>query len=115
MLDEGDLVKADLEPVRGSEQGGYRPCLVITDRVFHETRSTAIICPITTNVSPWPTKIMLPDGLPISGAVLCEQLRLVSRSDRGFKYAGRVPFATLRDVRRVINDLLRISDTLATG
>ena len=108
MTNEGDVVVVDLNPVRGSEQGGMRPCLVLTDEAFHAIRSTAIVCPITSNTSPWPTKFVLPEGLAVSGAVLCEQLRLVSRYERGFRKIGSVPEEVLVAVRRILGDLLHI-------
>jgi len=110
MLDEGDLVMVDFEPLRGSEQGGARPAIVLTDRAFHETRSTAIVCPITNNLSPWPTKVLLPEDLPVRGAILCEQVRAVSRAGRGFRPLGQVPVTVLEQVRRVIGDVLHILD-----
>jgi mRNA interferase MazF len=109
MLREGDLVRLDFDPVRGNEQGGERPALVLTSASFHATRNTAIVCPITRNLAPWPTKVVLPEGLPITGAVLVEQLRLISRAERGLAQIGRVPFETLQAVRRVLAVLLQIS------
>ena len=111
MLDEGDIVWVDFDPVRGREQGGVRPALVLTPAIFHEKRSTAIVCPITGNTAPWPTKVMLPDGIGVSGAVLAEQIRVVDRTNRGFRKVGTAPRATLYQVRRIIGDLLQINDT----
>jgi mRNA interferase MazF len=108
MLNEGDLVWVDLTPSRGREQGGMRPALVLTDDLFHATRETAIVCPITRNVAPWPTKVMLPEGSPIEGAILVEQIRMVDRASRGFRKVGSVPPQILGDVRKVLEDLLKI-------
>lgn len=107
-LEEGDLVWVDLTPSRGREQGGMRPALVLTDDYFHSTRETAIVCPITRNVSPWPTKVILPAGLPVSGAVLVEQIRLVDRATRGFRKLGSAPPEVLQSVREKLADLLKI-------
>jgi mRNA interferase MazF len=108
MLTEGDLVWVDFTPSRGREQGGMRPALVVTDAYFHATRETAIVCPITRNVSPWPTKVILPAGLPVSGAVLVEQIRLVDRATRGFRKLGSAPPEVLEAVREKLADLLKI-------
>ncbi|MEM0986112.1 MAG: type II toxin-antitoxin system PemK/MazF family toxin [Pseudomonadota bacterium] len=108
MVNEGDLAWIDFSPVRGSEQGGWRPSIVLTDEAFHTVRSTAIVCPITRNMDPWPTKYPLPQGLVVSGAVLCEQIRLVSRDERGFKRISSAPRPVLEGVRRILGDLLHI-------
>lgn len=109
-LDEGDLVWVDLTPSRGREQGGMRPALVLTDALFHSTRETAIVCPITRNLSPWPTKVVLPDGLAIAGAVLVEQIRLVDRASRGFRKVGTAPSHVLEAVREKLAELLKIGE-----
>jgi mRNA interferase MazF len=43
----GDIVWADLAPVRGHEQGGLRPVLVLSHDVFNERSGTIIALAIT--------------------------------------------------------------------
>ncbi len=43
----GDVVWADLNPVRGHEQGGLRPVVVISEDVFNATSGTVIAMAIT--------------------------------------------------------------------
>ncbi len=105
----GDIVWVDLDPVRGTEQAGKRPALVITSRLFHAHSRRAIICPITTNREPWPTKVLLPDGLQVQGAILIDQIRTLDRQSRGFRPAGRVPAHVLGEVRARLAELIGIS------
>jgi len=107
-IDAGDILYAELDPVLGREQGGRRPALVLTSADFHAARETAVICPITSNTADWPTKVLLPDGLDVKGAVLVEQIRTVHRESRLFGYAGRVPPSVMRDVHSVLVDMLKI-------
>jgi mRNA interferase MazF len=81
---------------------------VLTDREFHKRNDTAIICPITSNTKPWPTKIVLPEGLAVSGAILVDQVRSLDRSARGFRSVGRVPDPVLDEVRGRLAALLGI-------
>ncbi|KQP25105.1 hypothetical protein ASF27_09120 [Methylobacterium sp. Leaf102] len=104
--DARDLVWVDLRPTLGREQSGVRPALVLTNRGFHQRNATAIICAVTSNVAPWPTKVILPDGLAVSGAVLCDQIRCVDRTMRGFRPIGKVPADVLKDVRGTVANLL---------
>jgi mRNA interferase MazF len=108
LLQAGDLVWVDLRPTRGREQDGVRPAVVLTDREFHKRNDTAIVCPITSNTKPWPTKIILPDGLAVRGAVLIDQIRSLDRSARGFRSIGRVPDEILDEVRGRLAALLGI-------
>jgi mRNA interferase MazF len=107
--DAGDIVWVDLDPVRGTEQAGKRPALVLTSRPFHENSRRAIICPITSNRAPWPTKVLLPDGLQIKGAILVDQIRSLDRRTQGFRPAGRVPEYVLEEVRARLKELIGIS------
>jgi mRNA interferase MazF len=97
--DAGDVVWADFKPVRGSEQAGSRPALVLSTRLMHQATRVAIICPVTNNLHPWPTKVFLPDGLLVKGAILADQIRSVDRVARGFRFIDRVPQEILNEVR----------------
>jgi mRNA interferase MazF len=43
----GDIVWADLNPVRGREQAGLRPVLILSEDVFNEHSGTVIVVAIT--------------------------------------------------------------------
>lgn len=43
----GDIYHADLDPVFGSEQGGYRPVLVIQNNIGNKYSPTVIVAAIT--------------------------------------------------------------------
>jgi mRNA-degrading endonuclease toxin of MazEF toxin-antitoxin module len=107
-LQAGDLVWVDLMPVRGREQSGVRPAIVLTDNEYHRRNETAIICPITSNTSPWPTKVILPEGLAAEGAILVDQIRSVDRSVRGFRRMGNVPEQVLAEVRKLLAVVLGV-------
>lgn len=106
--DAGDIVWVDLDPIRGTEQAGIRPALVLTTRQFHAHSRRALVCPITSNREPWPTKVSLPDGLQITGAILVDQVRTLDRQSRGFRPVGRVPDQVLEEVRARLAELVGI-------
>lgn len=105
---EGDLVWVDFDPVKGSEQSGIRPAIVISSARFNAETHRSIVCPITRNVDPWPTKVFLPEGLPVGGAVLTDQVRSLDRRGRGFRLVGRAPESTLREVRETLAAIVGI-------
>jgi len=43
----GDICWADLNPVIGSEQGGFRPVLILSHDIFNERSGTVIAMAIT--------------------------------------------------------------------
>jgi len=107
-LQAGDVVWVDLNPIRGSEQGGVRPALIISSGRTHLYSSRSIVCPITSNLAPWPTKVSLPDGMKTKGAVLADQIRAVHRAERGFRFIERAPEDVLADVRAILREILGI-------
>lgn len=106
MLAEGDIVWVDFDPVRGTEQSGARPAIVVSVEAFNTQSHRAIVCPITKNMSPWPTKVFLPKNFVIKGAILTDQIRSVDRHQRGFRKVAKAPDAILSNVRDQISALL---------
>jgi mRNA interferase MazF len=43
----GDIIWADLNPIRGNEQAGHRPVLIISEDIFNEHSGTVIALAIT--------------------------------------------------------------------
>jgi len=48
---QGDIFLADLNPIRGHEQAGFRPVLVLQNNTLNHNLNTVIVVPITTNMS----------------------------------------------------------------
>lgn len=105
-LAPGDLVLVELGPVRGSEEDGRRPALVVSVENVHRLTKRAIVCPITSNVDPWPSKVFLPPGLAAGGAVLTDQIRAIDRSERILRRLGSVPGHVLVEAKDQIAILL---------
>src|SRR5258705_8719378 len=86
--DTGDLIWTDFDPTKGREQAGRRPALVVSPAAFTENTGLAVVCPITSRVRPFPTSIVLPRGLPITGEVLTSHIRSIDTEARPVRYAG---------------------------
>jgi mRNA interferase MazF len=108
-LTAGDVVWADFDPIRGSEQGGARPAIVLTSLEFHQVSAKAVVCPVTRNPGLWPTKIRLPETMKTQGFVLADQIRTLHRSERGFRFIEHAPDEVLADVRAIVGSILGIS------
>ena len=55
MIHRGEIYYADLSPVVGSEQGGYRPVIVLQNNKGNRYSTTVIIAPISSRLTknPW--------------------------------------------------------------
>ena len=93
----------------GHEQAGDRPALVISPRRYHERSKLAAVCPITSNTQPWPWKVMLPDGLAATGAVLVDRVRSIDRGARRLRLVGHAPEAVVAEVQARLAALFGIA------
>ncbi|HSN66326.1 MAG TPA: type II toxin-antitoxin system PemK/MazF family toxin [Fusibacter sp.] len=84
-IKRGDVFFADLSPVRGSEQGGQRPVLIIQNNIGNKYSPTVIIAAITAKIA----KAKLPThvevgasqvGLLKDSVVLLEQVRTIDKT-----------------------------------
>lgn len=106
----GDLFYADLDPVRGSEQGGTRPVLAVQNDVGNKYSPTVIIASITSQTA----KAKLPTHVPIesserygiskSSIILLEQIRTIDK-ERLQEKIGSLD----KDAMRKVDDAIKIS------
>jgi len=107
--DAGDLGWTDCDPTMGREQAGRRPALVVSPAAFLLNTGFVIVCPITTRVRPFPTSVVLPDGLPVSGEILLSHLRSLDARARPIRPVGAsVPAEIARLVRAKLAALITI-------
>jgi mRNA interferase MazF len=105
----GDLIWTDFDPTRGREQAGRRPALVLSSAFFTQNTGLAVVCPITSRVRPFPTSVVLPAGLPISGEILTSHIRSIDTTARPIRYAGAaVPQEIAQMVRAKLDAFITI-------
>ena len=94
-IKRGDIFYADLNPVVGSEQGGTRPVLIISNDIGNRHSPTVIVAAITSRVH---TKAKLPtqtavndfEGLDKDSIILLEQIRTIDKQ-RLKQHMGMMP------------------------
>jgi mRNA interferase MazF len=107
--DTGDLIWTDFDPARGREQAGRRPALVVSPAVFTENTNLTVVCPITSRVRPFPTSVVLPPNLPVSGEILISHIRSVDIEAHPIRYAGgAIPPETAQLVRAKLDTFITI-------
>lgn len=107
-LAPGVVAWATLEPVRGREQGGHRPVLVIASTGYLDAvTSLVIILPISTVDRGWPNHIAVdgPSGLDRPSWIMSEQPRTLSR-ERITGIAGHVSKRCLNATQVWLEDFL---------
>lgn len=74
----GDVVWITLNPQSGHEQAGRRPAVVLSPGIYNEKVELAILCPVTNQIKGYPFEVLMPDGLPVSGVILADQIKSVN-------------------------------------
>lgn len=99
----GDIAIVDLDPTRGSEQRGTRPCLVVQNDVGNENAPTTIVVPFTTSFDDrlYPFEVLIEadeSALEEDSVALCSQIRTISIAERITDVVGSIPDDRLSDV-----------------
>lgn len=110
VMRRGEIYHADLNPVFGSEQGGYRPVLIIQNNRGNQHSPTVIVAAITSQ-----PKTKLPTHVPINGIrglekesfVLLEQIRTVDKR-RLDDYVGRLNRDQMNKVEKALRTSMEI-------
>jgi mRNA interferase MazF len=111
-LDVGDLHWAELDGYRGTEQGGRRPVLIVSESFYNLRSNRVIVCPVSSRARGWKTEVALPERFPVSGVILTDQIRALDRSARLFDFIAALPGPQLRTVRHVLGLILGIHGNL---
>jgi len=104
----GEIRWADLNPVRGREQGGKRPVVIISQDVFNERSGTVIVMAITSQPqrAGFPLSFELsPAALPKQSWVKISQIRTVSVERIG-EVLDKVPPEQMEKLVEGLNEII---------
>ncbi|MBN2548357.1 MAG: endoribonuclease MazF [Anaerolineales bacterium] len=104
--DRGDIVWVTFNPQAGHEQAGRRPALVLSPAPYNGKVGLAILCPITSQVKGYPFEVLIPAGLPISGAILSDQVKSLDWKARQVELVCTLPSVITDEVLQKIITLL---------
>ncbi len=107
----GEIWLVDLDPTRGHEQAGTRPCLVVSTNAFnHGPAELVWVLPMTTRERRIPFHVPVTpgsSGLRATSFIKVEDLRSVSMV-RLSERIGDVPSATMAEVEERLRILLEL-------
>ena len=104
-----DIYWADLNPIKGSEQSGKRPVVVISGDTLNEHLPVCIVCPLSSKVKNYATCTLIPKSkanhLKSDSEVITFQIRTISQ-DRLAGKIGAISDSELQDIVTKVGHLL---------
>ncbi len=101
---------ADLNPVKGSEQKGFRPVVIISGNMLNKYLQIIIACPLTSKIKEYKGNIILEpnnqNGLSEKSEVMIFHIRSISK-ERLVKKIGFITSKQLLEIKQGLRDVLR--------
>ena len=109
MVEQGDIIKINMNPQLGSEQAGYRPAIVVSNNRLNSVSKVVIVCPITSTIRNYPTHIKLVPGMATRGEVMCEQIKALDLTVRPFTFIEKAPDDIMTEVSETLKYVIEFS------
>ncbi|MCX6786701.1 MAG: endoribonuclease MazF [Candidatus Kaiserbacteria bacterium] len=101
----GDVVWLDFNSVRGHEQSGRRPALIISSEKYNAKSGLALVCPITSHIKGYPFEV----GFKIKsvqGVILVDQIRGIDWKERNAEKIGGVSESVIAEAQDYVKKLV---------
>jgi mRNA interferase MazF len=105
--ERGDVVWLQFSPQAGHEQSGRRPAVTLSPRLYNGKVRLGLFCPVTSQRKGYPFEVAIPEGLPVGGVVLCDQVRSLDWESRQAEFVCRLPEASIAEIMAKVQALLR--------
>jgi mRNA interferase MazF len=103
-----DICLADLNPVKGSEQSGIRPVVIISGNAMNDNLNICIVCPLSSSIKHYAGCIVLnKDGnnkLDHDSEVITFQIRTISRS----RLVKKIGVITETQLQHILHGLMEV-------
>lgn len=115
IIKRGDVLLANFEPIKGSEQGKTRPCVVVQNDTGNVFSSTTIVVPITSKIpeKQYPTDVFATAKelcLVKDGTINCSQIATISIQHRVIKKIGSLRPETINKIDDALKTSLGLED-----
>jgi|SRR3989344_3043589 len=108
-MKQKDIYWANLDPVRGREQKGRRPVVIISGNAMNDNLGVFIVCQISTEIKNYVGCLTLVrnkiNNLSADSEILTFQIRAIAK-ERLAKKIGEITDQELREVINLLNDVL---------
>lgn len=103
---QGDAIWITLNPQKGHEQAGRRPAVVLSPASYNIKTGLSILCPVTNQIKGYPFEVRLPEGLPVAGAILSDQVKSLDWRARNAELICAMPDDIMTEALHKFNTLI---------
>lgn len=108
-MKQREIWLADLNPVKGSEQQGVRPVVVISGNAMNDNLGICIVCPLTKKMKNYSGCAIIRknelNGLDVDSEAITFQIRVLSKA-RFIKLLGIIEQEQLNQIIEGLNKIL---------
>jgi len=108
-MKQGEIWYVDLNPVKGSEQAGYRPVVIVSGNLMNSHLNIVICCPLTTKVKNYKGNVVLEPNITNNllkiSEVLTFHIRSISK-ERMVKKIGAIKSTELSQIKKCLDEIL---------
>lgn len=109
-MNQCEIWFANLSPVEGSEQKGFRPVVIISGNMLNKHLKIVIACPLTTKIKNYKGNVVLTptkkNGLSKTSEILTFHVRSISKG-RLEKKIGNITNKELTQLKHGLEEILR--------
>ncbi|MDT0293649.1 type II toxin-antitoxin system PemK/MazF family toxin [Mesonia ostreae] len=82
-MKQGEIWEVYLDPIKGSEQGGRRPAIILSGNLVNANLKTVIVCPLTTKLKNYHGNLIVSpskqNGLKAKSEVMAIHVRSIAK------------------------------------
>lgn len=108
--EQGDIVFLDFNPTVEHEQKGRRPALVLSNKGFNLHTKMALVCPITSNIKPFPLHVAIHNNHKTNRVVMCEQIRTIDFIARNIEFKEKMNVENYDQILEIIKSIIDIEN-----
>ena len=87
----GEVIWINFNPHMGHEHAGRRPSVVLSPDEYNRKVGLILLCPVTSKKKGYPFEVELPEGLPVNGVALADQVKSLDWRARDAEFACVLP------------------------
>lgn len=108
-MKQGDIWYANLNPIKGQEQSGIRPIVIISGNLLNTHLNIVICCPLTSKIKNYKGNLVLQpttkNKLKQTSEILTFHIRSISK-ERLTKKIGEITTEEIHKIKQTMNEIM---------